>query len=171
MELLITIFFIISVLAAFLFTLFGGFGNLLILLFSLLYSLLTGFKIIEPRVFLALALIYLTGELFEYLFIMLGVRFSGAGKRAAWGAIIGGLLAAALSLAFLGAGFMLFVVLGIFFGAFLVELQEKKDILKAFRAGIGSFLGRFGAVIFKLILGILMLFIIAGHIVGHLTSI
>lgn len=171
MEVLVTIFFVIIILTSFLFTLFGGFGNLLILGFSFLYSLLTRFEIIEPKVLMALALIYLTGELFEYIFIILGVKISGAGKRAGWGAIIGGLVAAAISLAFLGAGFILLTILGIFFGAFLVELKEKRNLLKAFRAGVGSFLGRFGAVVFKLLLGILMIAIIVGHILGYLNII
>ncbi len=171
MEALITVFFIILVLTSFLFTLFGGFGNLLILLFSFLYSLLTRFEVIEAKVLLALALIYLTGEIFEYIFVIFGVKLSGAGKRAAWGAIIGGLIAAAVSLAFLGAGFIPLTILGIFLGAFLVELRDKRDLLKAFRAGLGSFLGRFGAIVFKLFLGILMIVIIVVHILSYLNMI
>ncbi|MDP8253742.1 MAG: DUF456 domain-containing protein [Candidatus Kaelpia aquatica] len=168
MEVLITVFFLILVLISFLFALFGGFGNLLILAFSFIYSALTSFEIISPKVLLALALIYLTGELFEYIFIILGVKISGAGKRAGWGAIIGGLVAAAVSLAFLGTGFIPLTIAGVFLGAFIIELKEKKDIFKAFRAGLGSFLGRFGAVVFKLILGVLMICIIVGHVLSYL---
>ena len=142
---------------------------ILLFLFSFIYAILTGFEIITVRVLIALALICLTGELFDYIFVFLGARISGAGKKAAFGAIIGGIIGAALSLASFGAGFFPLTISGIFLGAFLVELREKKDILKALRAGIGSFLGRFGAVLFKGMLGILMVVIIIAHLLAYLN--
>ncbi len=164
MEGLITVLFLILSFLSFVFIIFGGFGTLLILLFSSLYSILTGFAIITPKVLLALALIYLIGELFDYVFIILGAKFSGAGKKAAFGAIIGGLVGIAISLASFGAGLLPLTLLGIFLGAFFVELKEKQDVLKAFRAGIGSLLGRFGAVFFKILLGLLMFIIVVTHV-------
>jgi len=140
MEALVTVLFLVLVTASLVFIFFGGFGNLLILIFSFAYSLITEFEIIPVKVLISLAVIYLTGELFEYVFIILGVKISGAGKRAVWGAIIGGLVGSAISLAFLGTGFILFTAAGIFVGAFLTELADKKDIAKVLWAGSGSFL-------------------------------
>lgn len=164
MNLLITALFLIFSFLSFVFIFLGGFGTFLILLFSFIYALLTGFKIITPEVLLSLGLIYLTGELFDYIFIILGAKISGAGKKAAFGAIIGGLIGAAISLSTFGAGFFILTLIGIFSGAFLVELSEKKNLLRAFRAAIGALLGRFSAVIFKAILGFLMLLIIVFHV-------
>ncbi|MDP8233361.1 MAG: DUF456 domain-containing protein [Candidatus Saelkia tenebricola] len=169
METLITVIFLILTFLSFIFIFFGGFGNFLIFLFSFLYAVLTGFNIISTKVLIALALVYLTGEIFEYVFIILGARISGAGKKAAFGAIIGGIIGAALSLSFFGAAVFPLTVLGIFLGAFLVELKEKRDFLKALRAGIGSFLGRFGAVFFKMVIGLLMIIIIITHIFAYLN--
>ena len=169
MESLVTILFLILTFLSFIFIFFGGFGNLLIFLFPLIYAVLTGFEIITVRVLIALALIYLTGEFFDYIFVFWGARISGAGKKAAFGAIIGGIIGAALSLGSFGIGFFPLTVLGIFLGAFLVELKEKRDILKALRAGVGSFLGRFGAVIFKGMFGLLMVVIIITHLLAYLN--
>lgn len=168
MEAIITVFLLIILIFSFIFIFFGGFGTLLILLFSFLYSLLTGFEIITPKVMLALGLIYLAGEIFDYVFIVLGAKISGAGKKACFGAILGGLIGAAISLASYGLGLFPLTLLGIFFGAFLVELKEKKDFLKAVKVGLGSLFGRLGAVVFKAMLGILMLGIIVFHIVIYL---
>ncbi|MDD5614503.1 MAG: DUF456 domain-containing protein [Candidatus Omnitrophica bacterium] len=171
MEALVTILFMALVAASLVFIFLGGFGNLLILIFSFAYFLITGFEIIPVKVLISLAIIYLTGELFEYVFIILGVKISGAGKRAIWGAIIGGLVGSAVSLAFLGAGFILLTAAGIFLGAFFTELADKKNIAKALKAGLGSFLGRFGALVFKVVLGILMVIIITSHILSYLNII
>jgi uncharacterized protein YqgC (DUF456 family) len=65
-------------------------------------------------------------------------------------------------------GIVPLTLLGIFLGAFLVELKEKGDFLKALRAGVGSLIGRFGAVIFKVLIGLLMLGIIFYHILAYL---
>jgi len=168
MDALVTILFLVLTFLSFIFIFFGGFGNLLIFLFSLIYAVLTDFEIITGKVLIALILIYLTGELFDYIFVFWGARISGAGKKAAFGAIIGGIIGAAFSLGSFGIGFFPLTISGIFLGAFLVELKEKKDILKALRAGIGSFLGRFGAVVFKGMLGLLMITIIITHLLAYL---
>lgn len=168
MEALLTLLFLIFMVLAWFLSFFGGIGTLLILLGALLYSVFTGFEIITPKVLLALALLYLTGELFDYAFIALGAKLSGASKKAIFGAIIGGLMGAAISLSTFGVGIVPLTLLGIFLGAFLVELKEKKDFLKALRAGVGSLTGRFGAVIFKVLIGLLMLGIIFYHILTYL---
>jgi hypothetical protein len=168
MEALLTLLFLIFMVLAWFLSFFGGIGTLLILLGALLYSVFTGFEIITPKVLLALALLYLTGELFDYAFVALGAKLTGASKKAMFGAIIGGLIGAAISLSTFGMGIVPLTLLGIFLGAFLVELKEKGDFLKALRAGVGSLIGRFGAVIFKVLIGLLMLGIIFYHILAYL---
>ena len=168
MEAVVTLFFVIGIFLSWIFIFFGGFGTLLILLFSFLYALLTHFEIITPKILLALALIYLTGEIFDYVFIILGAKVSGASKKTAWGAIIGGLIGAALSLANFGVSIIPLTIAGIFIGAFLVELREKRDFFRAFLAGTGSSLGRIGASFFKAVLGLVMLVIVVSRICFYL---
>jgi hypothetical protein len=146
---------------------FGLFGTLLILIFSFVYSFLTNFSIIRPKVLLALVFFYLAGELFDYIFIALGAKKFGATNKAIFGGILGGIIGAGLSLASLGIGFFPLVLLGIFLGTFLVEFFQKGDLAKSFRAGIGSLIGRFSATIFKVLLGLAMVFIIAKQIFSN----
>ena len=152
------------ILFSWLFIFFGGFGTILILGFSFIYALVTGFQVITGKVLISLALLCLVGELFDYIFIYLGTKVGGAGKKAGLGAVLGGLIGAAVSLAFYGIGILAFTIAGVFLGAFVVELNEKKDVLKALKAGLGSLVGRFSAVIFKASLGIVMLGIILFHL-------
>lgn len=160
MNVMILSIYIALILFSWLFIFFGGFGTVLILIFSLIYALLTGFEIITAKVLIALALLCLAGEVFDYVFIYLGAKIGGASKKAAWGAIVGGLIGAAVSLVSYGVGLIPLTLVGIFLGAFFVELNEKKDIFKALKAGLGSLVGRFSAVLFKALLGVIMLGII-----------
>jgi hypothetical protein len=156
--------YIALILFSWLFIFFGGFGTVLILIFSLIYALLTGFEIITAKVLIALTLLCLAGEVFDYVFVYLGTKIGGASKKAAWGAIMGGLIGAAVSLVSYGVGLIPLTLVGIFLGAFVVELNEKKDVLKALKAGLGSLVGRFSAVLFKALLGIVIVGIIFYHI-------
>jgi len=165
MNLWIAVIYLVLILFSWLFIFFGGFGTFLILLFSFIYALITGFEFINGKTLIALGLLCLAGELFDYIFIYLGAKIGGASKKTAMGAIVGGLIAAAVSLAFYGVGLFLFTIVGIFLGAFIVELNEKKDVLKALKAGLGSLVGRFSAVIFKALLGLVMVIIIFYHII------
>ncbi|HEO63714.1 MAG TPA: hypothetical protein ENN78_00395, partial [Candidatus Omnitrophica bacterium] len=58
MEALVTVLFLVLVTASLVFIFFGGFGNLLILIFSFAYSLITEFEIIPVKVLISLAVIY-----------------------------------------------------------------------------------------------------------------
>jgi hypothetical protein len=139
---------------------FGLFGTLLLLIFSLIYSIITNFSIVSIKTLVVIFLLYLAGELFDYVFIALGAKKFGATNRAILGGIIGGVIGGSLSLIGLGIGIFPLVFLGIFLGTFIVEFFQRKDFKKSIKAGFGSLLGRFSAIIFKALLGLIMLFIV-----------
>lgn len=126
-----------------------------------LYVLLTGFRIINIPVLAVLITIYLAGEVFEYLFIVLGAKKFGATNKSVIGALIGGAVGALIGVAFFGIGIFLGTLLGIFLGAFLVELAIKKDVKKSIAAGAGGVLGRLGAIASKVLLAFIMFAILA----------
>jgi uncharacterized protein YqgC (DUF456 family) len=168
MEAIITAVFLILIFLCWVLTILGGLGTLLILLFSAIYSFLTHFEIIGPRVLLALLLIYLSGEIFDYLFIFLSGRIFGASKKASLGAILGGFIGAGLSFVGLGIGILPLTLWGIFLGALSVELREKKDIFKALSAGIASLFGKISTSLFKIFLGLLMILLLLREILNYL---
>jgi uncharacterized protein YqgC (DUF456 family) len=145
---------------------FTTFGTLIILIGAILYALLTGFSVLTVKTILLLSALYLLGEAFEYIFIIMGAKKFGASNKAVIGAIIGGIAGAILGSALFGIGLIFGAFAGVFAGAFLVELIAKKDVVKSLKAGAGGVVGRVGSIIAKVIIAVFMLYLMFGRIIG-----
>lgn len=167
MEILALVILILFSLIGFAAIFFTTFGTLIILAGSILYALLTGFSIISLKTLLVLLTLYVCGEVFEYLFIIIGAKKFGASNSAVVGAVIGGIAGAVLGVGFFGIGIVLGTFLGIFLGAFLVELILQRDLIKSLKAGTGGVLGRIGSIIAKVIIAVIMFAIIASKITHY----
>jgi uncharacterized protein len=145
---------------------FTTFGTLIIFIGAIVYALITGFQIITMKVLIFLLLIYLAGELLEYIFMVIGVKKLGASNAAVVGAILGAIPGALIGATFFGIGIVLGTFLGIFLGALLVELIIRKDLFQAFKAGVGGVVGRMGSIIGKVMVACLMLWILATKLIS-----
>lgn len=135
---------------------FTTFGTFLILIGALLYSLMTEFVVLPPRLLLVLIFLYLCGEVLEYVCVVLGAKKFGASNKAAAGALIGGIFGAAAGVYFFGIGIIFGTFLGIFFGAFTVEYLIQKDLVRSLKAGAGGVFGRIGSIAAKVIIAAIM---------------
>ena len=73
---------------------------------------------------------------------------------------------AVLGFLFLGIGAFPGAVLGMFSGAFLVEYRKCQDIKKSLRAGVGSLVGRLGAIAAKVAICLTMIAIVLTTVWG-----
>lgn len=146
---------------------FTTFGTFIILIGSVLYSVLTQFSILTIKTLAILLTLYLCGEVLEYVFIIIGAKKFGASNAAVVGAIIGGIFGAIAGAAFFGIGLIAGTFLGIFLGAFLVELLIQKDLVKSLKAGTGGILGRFGSILVKVVIAVVMFYIMVSRIVAY----
>ncbi len=170
MEGLALVILIIFSLVGFAAIFFTTFGTLIIFLGSVFYCFLTKFSVIDIKMLIVLLVLYLCGEVSEYVFIIFGAKKFGASNAAVLGAIVGGIIGAVLGAGFFGIGLILGTFLGIFAGAFLVELFVKKDLRKSFKSGTGGMLGRIGSIVCKVVIAIVMLIIMAFRIIGYYTG-
>ena len=126
---------------------------------ALVYDLLPGLANITNNTLAWLFIIALLGELSEYYIGTKSAKKYGASNWGAAGAVIGGVIGAIIGVPVLLVGSLLGLFIGAFLGAFVVELFIKKNAGKAFKAGVGSFRGKVGAMLVKLLIGILMIII------------
>lgn len=143
---------------------FTTFGTLIILIGSIIYAFLTEFSLLSVKVIAILFLLYVIGEIIEYVSIIYGAKKFGASNAGIAGAFIGGIAGAVLGVSFFGVGLIIGAFIGIFLGAFIVELFVKKDVIKSLKAGAGGVLGRLGSIIVKIIIAIVMFIIMAANI-------
>ncbi len=146
---------------------FTTFGTLIIFAGSVFYCVLTKFCVIDIKMLIVLLVLYLCGEVSEYIFIVFGAKKFGASNAAVAGAFIGGILGAVLGAGFFGLGLIPGTFLGIFAGAFLVELWVKKNFRKSFKSGTGGMLGRIGSIVCKVVIAVVMLIIMAHRIISY----
>ena len=139
METLALIFLIIFSIIGFGAIFFTTFGTLIILIGACLYAFLTGFYVIDFGTLIVIVILYLLGEISEYLCIIVGAKKMGESGPAVMGALAGGICGALSGALFLGVGFVLSTFLGIFLGAFLVELFIQRDFIKSLKAGTGGY--------------------------------
>jgi len=143
---------------------FTTFGTLIIFIGALLYAVMTGLSVITFKSLIILFILYLCGEVMEYGLVIVGAKRLGASNAAVIGALIGAILGAMLGASLLGIGLILGTFLGIFLGAFLVELLIQKNLLKSLKAGTGGLLGRFGSILAKVVIAVIMFAIIISRI-------
>ncbi len=99
------------------------------------------FTRIGSTVLLALAVVAVVGSVVDNVTGALGARYGGA---SAWG-VAGALLGAVAGLAFGLPG----LVLGPFVGAVALELLKNPDLNRAWRVGLGTFLGLLAGAVLK----------------------
>lgn len=141
------------------------FGTFIILLGAFLFAWMTAFTIITLPLLIILLVLYIVGELFDYLMVMLGAKTFGASRQAIWGAVLGGFLGGFIGLLFFGIGMFPGSLIGIFLGAFFMEYQIRKDVGKSVSAGTGGLFGVFSAIVLKCVIGLMMTGIVAVRIV------
>lgn len=135
----------------------GLFGNTVVYVSILIYSILTGFTPVGWGDLLVITLLYLSGELLEYVFTLLGVKWLGASRLAGWMAILGTIIGATFGGAvFWVVGIIVGGFIGAMLGALITELLIKKNIGLGIKAGFGAFLGKAGSMFVKLIIAIIM---------------
>ena len=161
MEILALTILVLFSLVGFVAIFFTTFGTLIILMGSLFYAFITEFSVMSPRILLILLILYLFGEVLEYVFIILGAKKFGASNAAIVGAIIGGIVGAIAGVTLMGIGLFWGALFGLFLGAFLVELIIQKDLIRSLKAGAGSVLGRLGSVFAKVLIAIAMFAVMA----------
>ncbi|MDP8297475.1 MAG: DUF456 domain-containing protein [Candidatus Orphnella occulta] len=145
---------------------FTTFGTLIIFIGAILYALMTGLSIIGIEALIILLILYLCGEVVEYLFVIVGAKKFGASNAATAGAVIGGIVGAIAGTGFLGIGLILGTFLGIFLGAFIVELLLHRDLVRSLKAGTGSVIGRVGSIVFKVFIAVAMFWIMITRIIA-----
>ncbi len=157
MEILATIILILASIIGVILTIFAAFGNLVILGGIGLYALMTNFAVINYKILIVITIIYLFGELLEYIAVTFGAKKLGASNKAIVGAIIGGILGAVFGAGFAGIGAFFGAFLGVFLGAFIIELIFEKDFKQSVKSGLGGVLGRLGAMVGKLAIALVMI--------------
>ncbi len=145
---------------------FTTFGTLIIFIGAILYALMTGLSILGIEALIILLILYLCGEVIEYLFVIVGAKKFGASNAATAGAVIGGIVGAIAGAGFLGVGLILGTFLGIFLGAFIVELLLHRDLVRSLKAGTGGVIGRVGSIVFKVFIAVAMFWIMITRIIA-----
>ena len=91
------------------------------------------YQIFGTSTLVFLGIVVVIGTAMDYVAGMLGAKYTGASKLAVWGAFIGGVVGAFFSLPGL--------LLGPLLGAGIGEFMTQKDMWKAGKVGLGTFIG------------------------------
>lgn len=137
----------------------GLFGNWIILGTLAVTWAATGFEHFGAWILALLLMLAVLGEVIEMLAAGYGASKFGGGRGAALSSLVGCIAGAILgSPWFPLIGTLAGAILGAFAGAVLFELLvEKKMASDAVRTGVGAALGRTGAVLAKVVIGLVML--------------
>lgn len=114
-----------------------------------LFAWMGDFQVVGPITVGVAALLALLAEVAEFLLAGRYARRYGGGRRAEWGAILGGMVGALVGLPLPLLGSVFGALVGAFAGAFLLELTRGRGPNPAVRAGWGAFLGRVVATAMK----------------------
>lgn len=120
----------------------------------LLYAVLTDFGTVGWVTIGVAALIAIVAEVVEFLLGGSFARRYGGGKRAMWGAILGGTVGAIVGLPLPIVGSLIGSFVGSFAGALMAELTAESGLTTALRTGWGALLGRLAAVAAKSAMGV-----------------
>lgn len=91
------------------------------------------YQIFGTTTLVFLGIVAVIGTAMDYVAGMLGAKYTGASKAAVWGAFVGGIAGAFFSLPGL--------LLGPLLGAGVGEFITQRDMLKAGKVGLGTFVG------------------------------
>lgn len=160
MELAALIVFLIFSILAFILIALTNNGTSLIFIGAFIYAMMTGLAVVDLPALIILFVLFVLGEVLEFVCVIcLGKKF-GASKQAIIAMIIGGVLGAMLGAPFLGIGAFAGTFLGIFLGAFLVEIVYKRDFKKSLKASLGGVLGRVISMGLKFLIAIAMVTVV-----------
>lgn len=118
------------------------------------YGWATGFTTVGWPSLVAVVLLAGAAEVLEFVLSGRFARAYGGGRRAAWGAILGGVAGALLGLPIPIVGSVVGAFVGSFVGAALGELSARRQVGPALRAGWGALLGRLAATALKAGIGV-----------------
>ncbi len=150
----------ILILAGLLGTIYPALPGLpLMFLGSWLLAYSQDYQVINGYVILAFAVIAIIGTALDFVAGMLGAKYTGASKQAIWGSFIGAIIGA-----FMG---IVGLFLGPLIGAAIGEWIAIRDLLKAGKVGIGSFIGFIIGMVAKLGCALTIVLSIAGLYVWH----
>lgn len=131
----------------------------------ILCAALDGFSRIQIIHIVIFILLAIAAEALEYLSGYIGARKFGASKKSIAGALIGGLLGAVVfGIIIPVVGSFIGIFAGSFLGTFVIEYLSGKTLNEANRAGIGTIIGRIGAIVVKIAI-LLSIFIIVFQII------
>lgn len=119
-----------------------------------------GYQIYGAGVLWTVGLISLAGILADYVAGILGVKYTGAGRLAVRGALVGSIIGIFFSLPGL--------ILGPFIGAAAGELIDRRNMLQAGKAGLGTLLGLVVGTAFKIGCAVSILFILLVEYIAYL---
>jgi len=109
----------------------------------------TGFETIGAVAIGVVLFLAVVAEVAEFLLAGRYARKYGGGRRASWGAVLGGIAGALLGLPIPLLGSVFGAILGAFVGALALELTTGRGTAPALRAGWGALLGRLVATAMK----------------------
>lgn len=121
------------------------------------YAWLTDFRTVGTAAIAIVVGLALLAELAE---LLLGARFArryGGGRRAALGAVAGGMVGAVVGLPLPLIGSVAGAMVGSFIGAFALELTRRQGTAPALRVGWGALLGWCTAIALKVGVGMVIL--------------
>jgi len=127
-------------------------GTPLIFIVALVFSILTDFTYLSAQTIILLGILAVISVILDWIAGVLGVKKMGGSRAGMFGAFIGMIVGLFLP----GVGIFGFVI-GAFVGAFLLELLANKESKKAFRAGLGSFIGFLAGGVLRLVIGAAMI--------------
>jgi len=149
----------VLVLAGLLAIVLGLGGNFILLGLSLVTAWVGGFHYLTLWVWLVLLGLAVLGEVVESLLGVAAARGFGASRWGMLGAFVGGIAGAAIGTAWLPViGSLIGAFAGAFAGAFVAEMLAGRSASESTRAGVGAFLGRMGATVFKIAVGGVIVF-------------
>ena len=171
MEILAFVILAIFSVAGFFLIFLNLFGTLMIMAGALIFSWMTGFSVISISVLGLLAILYLLGEILDFIFTILGAKKFGASNRAVLGALAGGFLGSLIVASFLGVGLFPGLIAGIFLGAFAVECLAGRNLSSSIRAGFGGVVGVLGSVGVKFLIALFMIAILIYRLWSHYSAV
>ncbi|NQV16475.1 DUF456 domain-containing protein [bacterium] len=125
-------------------------GSFIMLAFVYVWAWLGDFALISvPQILIILAIMLLL-EILEYVLSGIALKYTGAEKRSAFLAVLGGVLGTIiLGSLFFVVGAVLGLFVGSYLGAYWGELQAGKSNAAARRAAIGALMGNIAAKVLK----------------------
>lgn len=150
----------VALLAGLAVNVFGLPGLWLMVGFTILYGWITGWSYVGLWTIATLVAIGIVAEIVEFIAAGAGAKKAGGSRRAAWGALVGGMVGAIfLSVPIFGIGTIIGACLGAAIGALAMEYTVHGRTGQSLRVGAGAAWGKLLGLASKLTFGILMLLV------------